>query len=113
MNVLRKSYCQNKVKVQDYKISCFSINASQRSNSYSSVTILANSAATRKLFLGGQNLILGGGGQNFWFGLFFSEFSVDLKKKKWSSCQFGLLFSEFSVDFKKKVISPQMVLLIS
>ena len=36
--------------------------------------------ATRTLFQGGQNYILGG--QNFWDGLLFSEFSVDLQKKK-------------------------------
>ena len=38
------------------------------------------SAATRTLFLGGK--ICFWGGQNFWVGLLFSEFSVDLQKKK-------------------------------
>ena len=65
--------------------------------------LLRASAATIKLFLEGQNLFLGG--QNFWVGLFFYEFSVDLKKKR-SSCHFRLFFAEFSVDLKKKVISP-------
>ena len=47
------------------------------------------------------------GGQNFWVGLLFSEFSDDLRnKEKRSSCQFGLRLFEFPVDLQnKKVIS--------
>ena len=40
-------------------------------------------------------------GQNFWVGLVFTKFSVDIQKKR-SSRQYGLLFSEVSVGFKKK-----------
>ena len=70
-------------------------------------SLLKSSAATKTMSVGGggQNLFLGV--QNFWVGLLFSEFSVDLKKKKRSSCQFGLIFSECYVNLqKKKVISP-------
>ena len=43
------------------------------------------------------------GGQIFWVGLLFSDFFVDLKKKKKrSSHRTGLLFSKFSVDLKKQ-----------
>ena len=64
------------------------------------------SAATRTLFLGGQNLFLGGSKV---FGLVYISPSSLLisKKRKRSSCQFGLLLFEFSVDLrKKKVFSP-------
>ena len=40
-------------------------------------------------------------GQNFWVGLVFTKFSVDIHKKR-SSLQYGLLFSEVSVGFQKK-----------
>ena len=40
-------------------------------------------------------------GQNFWVGLVFTKFSVDIQKKK-SSRQCDLLFSEVSVGFHKK-----------
>ena len=71
-----------------------------------SQSLLKSSAATKTMSVGGggQNLFLGV--QNFWVGLLFSEFSVDLKKKR-ASCQFGLIYSEFYVNLqKKKVISP-------
>ena len=45
-------------------------------------SLLKSSAATKTMSVGGvgQNFFLGV--QNFWVGLLFSEFSVDLKKKK-------------------------------
>ena len=42
-------------------------------------------------------------GQNFWVGLVFTKFSVDIQKKKGKViAPIGLLFSEVSVGFPKK-----------
>ena len=59
-------------------------------------------AATRTLFLWGQNLFMGG--QIFLVGLHFSRVLCWSQKKKMKrlSCQFDLLLSEFYVDLKKK-----------
>ena len=60
---------------------------------------LMRSAATRTLFLGGK--ICSWGGQNFWVGLLFSEFSVDLKKKGHLAKLLYLSPSFLSVSKKK------------
>ena len=61
---------------------------------------LIRSAATRTLFLGGK--ICFWGGQNFWVGLLFSEFSVDLKKKKVISPNCSIYLLDFCRFPKKK-----------
>ena len=71
------------------------------------------SVATRTLFLGGQNLFLGGG-QSFWVGLHFSEFSVDLRKKeKRHRANLVYFCSSSLVDLLEKRSSRQIVLFIS
>ena len=60
---------------------------------------LQSSAATRTLFLEEQKFVSGGAKI---FGLvYFSPSSLLISKKKRSSRQFGLFFSEFYVDLKK------------
>ena len=59
----------------------------------------------KTLFLRGQNLFLGY--QNLWVSLLFSEFSVDLKKKKGHRANLVYFcLSSLLISIKKKVISP-------
>ena len=73
-----------------------------KSPSFQKTLMTSPSVATRTLFFGGQHFFCGG--QNFWVGLLFSEFSVDLKKKKKGHLAklFYLFPSLLFVGFQKK-----------
>ena len=67
------------------------------------------SAATRTLLLGGQSLFLGVGGQNFWVGLLFSEFSADLKKKGHRTDLVCVCTSSMLISEKKRSVLVVML----